>query len=255
MLSDYQKALDELAWRFQSAEAALGIRAQNIAEGKGGGVFDDMASHRAHMSKRTDRHHTAVTRMRRVDACLAALPRRTVEDLAVAFTPAGRANHLLFRAFALQTPFHEVSLLGYALHVGAVLAAFQRAHGGSEPRSRDTMIAWLNDEATKGKNVVAGVVADTRIALESAVAAYEVQRLARLEVERESRERAQREREALFEREMQALNLKLWGREPSRAFRAMEASQDEAEARVDAALAGEWECLDYADNDVAKGVA
>jgi len=33
MLSDYQKALDELAWRFQSAEAALGIRAQNIAEG------------------------------------------------------------------------------------------------------------------------------------------------------------------------------------------------------------------------------
>ena len=209
MLSDYQKALDELAWRFQSAEAALGIRAQNIAEGKGGGVFDDMASHRAHMSKRTDRHHTAVTRMRRVDACLAALPRRTVEDLAVAFTPAGRANHLLFRAFAIQTPFHEVSLLGYALHVGLVLAAFQRAHGGSEPRSRDTMLAWLNDEAST--NVVKGLVADTRIALESAVAAYEVQRLARLEVERECRERAQREREALLSREVEALHARLWG--------------------------------------------
>jgi len=202
MLSLHRAAVDELAWRFQSAEAALGIHAQNIAEG-GSGVFDEAASHRTHMAHRAEAHRFAVAKMRKVDACLAELTEGQARLLAVTFTPAGRASPHLASALGVSVNGQWLSLLGLAVATGIAAKAQERASGAGD------LVVWLDTKATRGE--LRAVQASTLRALEPLVEAYEVRRLARVGREREERERASQERRAMGDRESERLRVKLWG--------------------------------------------
>lgn len=195
------EALSELTWRFQAAEAALGIHAQNIAEG-GSAVFDEAASHRAHMAHRTEAHRFAVAKMRKIDACLAELTEGQARLLAVTFTPAGRATPHLASALGLSINGRWVSLVGLALATGIAESARDRADAQEEPTR------WLDTKATRDE--LRAVQTSTLRALEGLVEAYEVRRLARVGREREERQEAARERQAMLERDVERMRVKLW---------------------------------------------
>lgn len=209
MLSLHRAAVDELAWRFQSAEAALGIHAQNIAEG-GSGVFDEAASHRTHMAHRTEAHRFAVAKMKKIDACLAELTEGQARLLAVTFTPAGRASPHLASALGVSVNGQWLSLLGLAVATGIAGKAQERsgyALGGSGVSGH--VVLWLDTKATRDE--LRAVQASTLRALEPLVEAYEVRRLARVGREREERERASQERQAVLDAELAGLHRRLWG--------------------------------------------
>lgn len=205
MLSLHRAAVDELAWRFQAAEAALGIHAQNIAEG-GSTVFDELASHRTHMSKREAGHRHAVERMRRVDGCLAALQASDVSVLRLAFTPQGRATWRLSLAFELSGE-RKTCLLGFALCQPATAKAYQRDEG-HEPRDRDALIRWLEMAPDR---VLMGLAEGALEALEPSLAAYAEAMRVRDDREREERESAAQARREHFAAEVAALHRRLWG--------------------------------------------
>lgn len=202
-LAEHHEAAAELTWRFQDAEAALGIHAQDIRGGKGGGVFDEAASHRAHMAHRTERHRHAVARMRRIDACLAEMEPGQARLLQAAFAPAGRASPHLASALGVSINGRWLSLVGLALATGIAEAARDRAGAQEEPTR------WLDTKATRDE--LRAVQASTLRALEGLVEAYGVRRLARVGREREERHEAARERRAHLKAEVAALHRRLWG--------------------------------------------
>lgn len=212
-------ARDELAWRFQSAEAAIGVRAQNIAEG-GGGVFDELASHRTHMAKRTDMHRRSVDRMRRVDACLAELGEdpgtaRYPRALALAFSPAGRASYRLSLAFELGGSVYKLSLLGFALSTGGPAAAYALAHPGGAAPDRDALLRWLDGGIATmtgaSDKTLQNLARQAQEALAPAVEAYAAAMARRRAREAEERYAAKQAREALLEQDLARLRVRLWG--------------------------------------------
>lgn len=196
------EALSELLWRFQAAEAALGIHAQNIAEG-GSGVFDEAASHRTHMAHRTEAHRFAVAKMQKIDACLAELTEGQVRLLAVTFTPAGRASPHLSSALGVSVNGQWLSLLGLAVATGIAAKAQERAEANGD------LMVWLDTKATRDE--LRAVQASTLRALEPLVEAYEARRLARVGREREERHKATQARQVALDAELVGLHRRLWG--------------------------------------------
>ena len=201
-MSAHRDAVDELLWRFQCAEAALGIHAQNIAEG-GSAVFDEAASHRAHMAHRTEAHRFAVAKMRKIDACLAELTEGQARLLAVTFTPAGRASPHLSSALGVSVNGQWLSLLGLAVATGIAVKAQGQAEAVGD------LVVWLDTKATRDE--LRAVQASTLRAMEPLVEAYEARRLARVGREREERHRAAQARRAVLEAELVGLHRRLWG--------------------------------------------
>jgi len=144
-LKEYDRAIDDLAWRIGGdAEATLGVRGQSIDGDRGGKrIFDDAASWRLMESMCLHHRNVAIARMRRIDAALAACSAKDVHTLRLAFLPiGGRASLPLVNAFTVG----RVVLLGLAL----VSETAAKAHGHKRKKDSESVVEWLEREARAG---------------------------------------------------------------------------------------------------------
>jgi hypothetical protein len=196
---DYPAAVDELAWRFGCAEAAIGFRAQNMADIKGGTVFDEAASTALHLSKRTERHRWAVQRIVRIDACLRTLTPEQVSALRLAFTPHGGVSWQLTSAMSLRAGVHQVCVLGWVLRSTAFRTTYNAAHKSIVPPERHRAMAWLERlETAQGRRIRDAALDE----LAGPLGAYDAERQRRTEEEAQERRERKAEREALLEADL-----------------------------------------------------
>jgi len=210
MFDRYYESLADLAWRFQSAEASIGIRAQNMGDVKGCGVFDDAASHRLHTSMREAGHRHNVQQMRRIDACIGRMSHASQEALKLAFSPNGRVSSAVASHFEITIKeFEKVCLLGYALQSHAMRVAYASHHETVVAPDQDQLLAWLESEAKSDslKRVKREVMAD----LEPLVAEYDEHRLAYVERLREEKRIQEAAKAEHLQEQLAATHRKLWG--------------------------------------------
>jgi hypothetical protein len=202
-------AMHELVWRFHSAEAAIGIRAQNMGDVKGAKVFDAAASHELHMSLRDEKHRWAVNRMRAIDSTLWALEPDQRAALKLAFAPGGRVEHRIATHFEVTFGFERASILGYVLHSRAMRVAWASHHESLVMPDQDQLLALLEKAPVE---TLKRLFRDALSELMPAVDAYVTLMLARKELERQDRERRRGERDKALQVALQATHERLWGK-------------------------------------------
>lgn len=209
--------VQELAWRFHAAEAAIGIRAQSAVPVKNYQVFDDLASHEAHMRLRDRKHRWAVSRMAVVDSTLSAVSEEARAAIRLAFTPGGRADSRVSRFFEIRvSPFtsdyegQSVSILAFALRSHAMRMAWAVHHESVVMPDQDQLLDLLT--TTKNNDVLKTVFAGAMAELRPHLKEYDRARQARIALEIEEQERKRRAREELCEVELVRLREKLWGK-------------------------------------------
>lgn len=214
---ELRSTMQELAWRFHAAEAAVGIRAQSAVPVKNYQVFDDLASHEAHMRLREKKHRWAVSRMTTIDATLMAISEEARAAIRLAFAPSGRVDARVARYFEVRvSPFtsdyegQSVSILGYALRSHAMRLAWAVHHESVVMPDQDQLLELLT--STKNVEVLKGVFDGAMSELRPHLEEYDRARQARVALEVEAREKARREREALCNVELLRLHEKLWGK-------------------------------------------
>jgi hypothetical protein len=209
MLERYE-SLEDLAWRFQQADASIGVRAQNMGDVKGCGVFDDAASHRLHTSMREGKHRHNVQEMRRIDACLGQMSHASQEALRLAFSPSGRVSSAVASHFEITVKaFEKVSLLGYALQSRAMRIAYASHHETVVAPDQDQVLAWLESEAKP--EALKRVKRDVMAELEPLVAEYDGHRLAWVERMREEKRILDAAKAEHLQEQIDATRRKLWG--------------------------------------------
>jgi hypothetical protein len=198
MLDTFQGAVDELTWRFQRGDSALGIRGQSYDDVKSGGVWDEAASERAHWSRRDEAYRHAVQKVMRVDATLAELTAEHRRLLRLACEPYGRSSSRLQLAFTQ----HRLSLLGVAMETHVARVTFARAHDTVIVPSATMLLRWLESEATRASS--AALFDRLRRAaweqLTPAFTAYEERRQERMKVSKLEHAEGRARREAELER-------------------------------------------------------
>ncbi len=138
----YEVERDELGWYYAGLGGTVGLRAAPI-EPTGRGIFDDHASHLAHMSRRDPTHRWGVRRMLTVQHTLLRCPPDLAAILSLAYVPfgAGRASYRLLTALAWEgLPLVALGLRSQAMG---------RLWGARRPDVDPTpaaMLDLLNDE-------------------------------------------------------------------------------------------------------------
>lgn len=209
--------IKELVWRFHTAESAIGIRAQNMSDIQCGTVFDENASHDAHMKLRGERHRWSVDRMRAIDATIAAMDcpesARAIRD---AFTPGGRVDARVAHQFEVEfsTQFdgasgtQRASILGFALRSRAMRLAWASHHESVVMPDQDELLSLLaNASDATLKTIARGALGELAPALER----YSEARLVRLEHEAETRRRKADRCRAQADAIIRATHIRLWG--------------------------------------------
>lgn len=158
----------DLRWRFEASDAAVGFHAQAY-EGGGGAVFDEAASHRAHMARRRSIVRDAVDRRARIDSRLARMGETHRACAVAAFTPYPWPSSVR-EAFRVR----DTTLAGLALFTFAAQERRARAH-----RPGATMLEFLTWETASCASAktfpdwLKGVRREAMAMRERALAAYE----------------------------------------------------------------------------------
>lgn len=202
-------AMEELAWRFGSAEASIGIRAQNMGDVKGSSVFDESASHERHMELREDKHRWAVNRMRAVDRTLSACSPEASAALTLAFTPGGRVSSSVASHFEIPFGSQRASILGFALRSRAMRSAWEEHHEHEMP-DQDKLIRLL--ESSRQPALLKGIMRGARNELQPFLDEYIEARELRLAYERAERERIKDVRRQDCDEAIRRTRERLWGK-------------------------------------------
>lgn len=260
MLDAYQAAIDELAWRFGSAEAAIGIRAQSIGDAHGPTIWDEAVSERAHLARRNDIYRHRVQRLAKIDATLRKCRKESVETLRQGFEPFGRVTALLASAFTISSKSDAargeaddagvpICLLGLAVRTRAARVYYTKAIGFAAPDLME-VVRWLEGEARSLERMVKEIKRmrtgrpsahfferierEAIVKLTSALEEYNGARDERILGEREARA----ERAAESAQENQALIEQMRAEREQRSLRLVHAQRvNELAALVDLALA------------------
>lgn len=208
-LVEEHEAMEELAWRFCAADAAIGIRAQNMGDVKGSAVFDEEASHKRHLQLREERHRWAVNRLRAVDATLWAIGPDARAALTLAFTPGGRVESKIATHFEVAFGLHRASVLGFALRSRAMRLAWAQHHKDITMPDQDQLLRLVEKaHPSVLKSIMRGAMNELRPHL----AEYLEARAVRLSLERRERERLERQKEARCREAVRASHERIWGK-------------------------------------------
>lgn len=213
MLESLTTAREDVAWFFTSGDAAMGFHAAGI-ESSGSRVFDDDASHRAHMARRKHEHRRDVDRRGRIHRQLAELHDEQRKTLALAFTPFGAeaAPRRVQLAFATK----GLATLAIVLSLDATFRAFKVAHSTTCEPTFPMLLGWFRSEVDPKGDKRWSVGRDelpqklrplrdeaVRIVTD-ALEAFDAVRMRDVLRRRD-------EREAVFQAEKARLHAKLWG--------------------------------------------
>lgn len=206
---DTREAAEELVWRFHAADAAIGIRAQNMGDVKGSSVFDDQASHETHLRMREAKYRWAVNRMRAVDITLGIVSANARHALTLAFTPGGRAESKIATHFEIAFGAQRASILGFALRSNAMRTAWREHHTAIAMPDQDQFLRLLEKApADTLKAISRNALRELQPHLEE----YAEARVLRIQYEREQRDAKRRAREALGDLAIQASRERIWGK-------------------------------------------
>lgn len=124
----HAREAEELGWFFMGVGPTLGLRSAGLERGAGG-LYDDHASHLAHMGRRSVSHRVQVGRLRTVTSTLDRVSASARATLAAAFTSfgSGRASVQLQAAFAVGGR----RLLAVAVATDAARRLWREAQGRS----------------------------------------------------------------------------------------------------------------------------
>lgn len=136
----------DLRWYFGSS---LGVGAQSY-QSSGGSVFDDLASHWAHMRKRFPEHRRDVNRHTRIESRLGLVSGADRETLRLGFYPWGSEARASF-SFRESMIRNGTCIAALVLRSTQAQRAFGEAHDADVTVPESIVLSWL-DSLSKRPN-------------------------------------------------------------------------------------------------------